>query len=103
MKEFIIIYKILNKLRKSMDFDEFDLGCLSADYLKISENKWLAILEMLCKSGYIDGLDIKRSADGEVYMSDCGIRITLKGLEYLEENPLMKKAAEASKGIVDAT
>ena len=56
---------------------------------------------MLLKEGYITG--------GETWNAmDCGYprvalsrpELTLKGLEYLEENSLMKKAADLAKGIV---
>ena len=57
---------------------------------------------MLLKEGYISG--------GETWNAmDCGYprvaltrpELTLKGLEYLEENSLMRKAADLAKGIVD--
>lgn len=56
---------------------------------------------MQLKEGYITG--------GETWNAmDCGYsrvalsrpELTLKGLEYLEENSLMKKAADLAKGIV---
>ncbi len=34
-------------------------------------------------------------------MSIVAPRITLKGLEYLQENPLMEKAADLAKGIAE--
>ena len=40
-------------------------------------------------------------SDGEVCLSVSGIRITMKGLEYLQENSLMKKAANLAKGIAE--
>ena len=58
-------------------------------------------MAMLLKEGYITG--------GETWnVMDCGYprvalsrpELTLKGLEYLEENSLMKKAADLAKGIV---
>ena len=58
-------------------------------------------MTMLLNEGYISG--------GETWNAmDCGYprvaltrpELTLKGLEYLEENSLMRKAADLAKGIV---
>ena len=57
---------------------------------------------MLLNEGYISG--------GETWNAmDCGYpkvaltrpELTLKGLEYLEENSLMRKAADLAKGKVE--
>ena len=56
---------------------------------------------MLVKEGYVTGIGVKRSADGEICLSVWGVRITMKGLEYLQENPLMQKAAKLTKGIAE--
>lgn len=86
MDDFRIIYKILRILQNSMDLEEFDRS---------------RIMAMLLKEGYITG--------GETWNAmDCGYprvalsrpELTLKGLEYMEENSLMKKAADLAKGIV---
>ena len=58
-------------------------------------------MEMLTAEGYIDGVSLKRTLDGDVAVSVSNPRITLKGLEYLPENSLMKKAADLAKGIAD--
>ena len=101
MDNFAIIYKILKKLEKAMDLDEFSLDDISAEVLKISENRWSAIIEMLYSSGYIDGISVQRAADGDILICESNLRITLKGLEYLNENSFMKKAANIAKGIVE--
>lgn len=101
MDNFSVIYKILRYLEKAMDFDEPDLDCISAERLKITGNRRDAILEMLVREGYVDGVTIKRSVDGESVMSLGHVRITLKGLEYLKENSIMKKLSDAAKGIAD--
>lgn len=57
---------------------------------------------MLVKNGYVENVtDITDlSCDYPVY-DIRDIEITLKGLEYLTENTLMKKAAKMAKGIKD--
>ncbi|MCC8015515.1 MAG: YjcQ family protein [Eubacterium sp.] len=99
MDNFNIIYKILKELEKAMDYDEFYMDRISAERLKISENRLYKILEMLTKEGYVDGISLKYGVQGECIISVNNPRITLKGLEYLNENNLMKKAANFAKGI----
>lgn len=100
MDDFRLIYKILHILQKSMDCEEIDRESISSDALGISLPKWSRIMAMLLEEGYIKG--------GESWNAmGCGYprvaltrpEITLKGLEYLEENGMMKRAAELMKGI----
>ncbi|MFR4538170.1 MAG: YjcQ family protein [Anaerotignaceae bacterium] len=101
MDNFNIIYKILKQLEKAMDYDEFDMYFVSAEHLKISENRWVRIWEMLAKEGYVDGVNIKYGAQGDIVISISTPRITLKGIEYLHENSFMKKAGNLAKGIIE--
>ncbi len=101
MDNFNVIYKILKRLEKAMDYEEFDMEQISAESLGINENKWCKIMEMLAQNSYIQGVSVKYSIDGNVLISTSNPRITLKGLEYLNENSFMKKAANAAKGIKD--
>lgn len=102
-EDFRTIYKILLILQKSMDYEHVDIRRLSADNLGITESKRKALLGMLLKNGYVEGFQVIQ------YIGDPtpniegleGIRITLKGLEYLEENSLMQKAARLAKGIAE--
>lgn len=100
-ENFKIIYKILKYLKAAMDYDEADIEAISPQALGVSENRWTHLLEMLVKDGYIRGIDIKYGAQGDVMLSISNVRITIKGLEYLEENSLMKRAANIAKGIKD--
>lgn len=102
MKEFQIIYRILKIFQKSMDLEEFDKENVSPKRLGLSEPKWCRIMAMLIREGYITGAETWNSAD-QNYPRVALTRpeITLKGLEYLEENSLMKKAANMAKGIID--
>lgn len=101
MEDFRIIYKILRILQKAMDLEEFDSEELSAKALGLTVPKWSRLMTMLLEEGYISG--------GETWNTmDCGYpkvaltrpELTMKGLEYLEENGLMKKAAGLAKGII---
>ena len=101
MEDFRIIYKILRILQKAMNLEEFDSEELSAEALGLTVPKWSRLMAMLLKEGYISG--------GQTWNTmDCGYpkvaltrpELTMKGLEYLEENGLMKKAAGLAKGII---
>ena len=101
MDNFRIIYRVLRYLEKAMDYDEPDFSCISAEALKLSDQRWVAIMRMLAVEGYVEGLSVKQSIDGETVVSVSIPRITLKGLEYLQENSLMQKAAKLAKGVAD--
>ncbi|MBQ6384722.1 MAG: dihydrolipoyl dehydrogenase [Lachnospiraceae bacterium] len=102
MKDFQIIYKILQILQRSMDLEEFDKGILSSERLGLSEPKWCRIMAIMINEGYISGAQTWNSMDQD-YPRVVLTRpeITLKGLEYLESNSIMKKIANAAKGIID--
>jgi len=102
LDNFKIIYKILKILECAMDEDNFDKSEVSFEELKISEARWIKLMEMLASEGYIQGVSIINSL-GRTHLGIkiADIRITLKGLEYLEENSLMKKAAHLIKGVTE--
>lgn len=101
MDNFKAVYKILSTLEKAMDLSEFDLSQISAEKLGVSKERWAKYLEMMVDVGYIKGIRVYRDITDEINIEDDGIRITLKGLEYLQENSIMKKLYKSAKGIVD--
>ena len=72
-----LIYRILKILEKSMDYSEFDVDRLSPEALGTSLNRRNAILEMLLKKGYIDGIAIKKYVDKESILGLGNIKITI--------------------------
>lgn len=102
-ENFRTIYKILSILQKSMDYEVLDIRRLSADNLGITESKRKVLLGMLLKNGYVEGFQVIQYIGDQAPNIEGleGIRITLKGLEYLEENSLMQKAARLAKGIAE--
>ena len=99
MDNFKVIYRILKLFAESMDYEEFDRSKLNAEYFGVSEARFNLILRMLKDAGYIEGISYVVGLPGVKIMKYP--RITLKGLEYLEENSTMKKAASLLKGIKD--
>ena len=103
MDNFTIIYKILSALDKAMDYPDFDISQIDANVLKVSEERWARYMEMLADTGFIKGIRIYKNICDETQIEDEGIRITLKGLEYLTENSMMKRVYKAVKGIKEIT
>lgn len=102
MQDFRIIYNILRILQRSMDLEEFDKDSLSPERLGLSVPKWSRIMAMLIKERYISGAETWDAADcGYPRVALTRPEITLKGLEYLETNSLMNKAASLAKGVID--
>lgn len=101
MDNFSIIYKILKALEKAMDYDEFDTKTISHERFGIPYQRWEKILIMMVRSGYIEGVIFDQTlGDYSPHIVEpIQPVITLKGLEYLSENTLMKKAANIAKGI----
>ncbi len=93
--DFKIVYKILKTLQKSMDLNFYDSSKLTPSALGISEGRRDSILIMLQDAGYIKGVSIEQyiADDKPTVDTSSQIELTLKGLEYLAENSLMKKAA----------
>lgn len=103
MNDFTVIYRILNAFQKAMDEDSFNSDMISAERLKISENRRRKLLIQLIKNGYIENVEIKKYVDEDTpdIIFSPASTITLKGLEYLEDNSMMKKAKEVMKDIKD--
>lgn len=101
MDNFTVIYKILKLLEQAMDYEEFDVNKISHTRFGISRQRWEKILIMLAKEGYIEGVVYDQCLDEYSPHIEEPITpvITLKGLEYLNDNSLMKKAANVMKGI----
>lgn len=80
MHNFIAIYRILSYLEQALDYDEPDnMSQISSSALGLSANRWLALLRLLEDAGYIEVFGHRT-------------RITLRGLEYLQQNSLMQRA-----------
>lgn len=103
MNNFNVIYKILQHLERMLDYEKPDMSTITPTALNISETRYNALIAMLVKNGYIEGLGLQKYIDEEVYriISIDDMRITLKGLEYLYENRSMRKIAQGLTGVID--
>lgn len=103
MDNFKAVYNILSALEKAMDLPEFDLETISHEVLGISYQRWARYLEMMADVGYIKGIRINQNINGEMQIHNIDVKITLKGLEYLQENSIMQKIFKTMKGIKEIT
>lgn len=101
MDNFKIIYRILKYLEASLDSSVIDIGPVSAEQLRISYERWEALLMLLQEDGYIKGLRYTQTMSDRraELLQPVQPMITLKGLEYIAENGMMQKAARMVKGI----
>lgn len=102
MDNFKAIYKILTALDKAMDLPEFDIKQIDHNVLGVSKERWSRYIEMMADVGYIKGVKVYTIISGDTVVEDNGIRITLKGLEYLSENSVMQKIFRGMKGIKES-
>ena len=102
MEEFTQIYHILQILKKAMDVEEFEKELISSEAIKVNYTKWCRLMAMLANNGYVSGVSVWNSLDCQYPKIEL-VRpeITLKGLEYLEENSMMKKVSKVAKGVID--
>lgn len=98
---FKVIYKILSQLERDMDKTAVDIDAISFEVLCITENRWLNIIEMLCRDGYIIGVTINKEVSGVKNYNCDNMAITIKGLEFLKNNSFMQKAYKAARGLTD--
>lgn len=103
MDNFKAVYKILSALEKAMDFPEFDVATIGYEKLGVSKERWARYIEMMADVGYIKGVRVYADITGETNVDCDDIRITLKGLEYLQENSIMRKIYNVTKGIKEVT
>lgn len=95
---FKFVYKILSRLEEDMDAPQVSIEKIDHEAFCISETRWLRYIEMMCDCGYIKGVDMVRDVRGGINYDCSNMRITLKGLEYLQENGVMQKMGTRLNG-----
>lgn len=99
MGDFTIIYKILAILDKHKGEEDFDYAAISAAAMKTEYANWEQIMIEMQENGLIRGLVYSRSLSEKfphIREPICPV-ITLRGMEYIEENSMMSKAKELLK------
>ena len=102
-KDFTAIYKILKFLDRNAGNEDCNMQMISAEELKMGEARWEQLMIALQEDGYIKGLVYSQGMDDKFphIAEPIRPRITLKGMEFLEENSRMKKAADFVHGFID--
>ena len=89
MDSFKAIYKVLQALERSMDLPAFDISELALDAMGVSTERQYRYLEMLQDAGLIKNAELYTNREGGLCLKHPRkIRITLRGLEYLQENAM---------------
>ena len=86
-----IIYAILKTIDDGMDTGKVDEEAISAEGLGISEPRRINILLALESKGLIEGLMKVNTLNCKDIRCQKA-RLTADGMQYLEENSMMKKA-----------
>lgn len=100
----VIAYKILRYLYKQIKSGkavEVERIMPENSEFVINESYWEFILTELAGERYISGISIKQTDGNNRKWIDNldGIRITMKGIEYLCSDGLMKKVMEQETGV----
>ena len=97
---FVIVYRILDYLYQCFKSGEFpDVGLFGPDALGINHSYWCNILESLDRDGYICGIVVVPHMGAPSGIKLVDLKITSKGIEYLQENSMLSKARNFLKGV----
>ena len=95
---FVIVYRILTYLYECFKQGETpDISLFGPDALGINNGYWGNIMESLSSEGYIKGISVLPRMGGGFGIKLLELRITQKGIEFLQENSIMAKARNALK------
>ena len=106
MELLTLLYKILKIAAFCADKEEIPAASelYTPDILKAKQEQIETLIYQAYKEGYIDGVSVLQ-IDGltkpKVLMSNSYIMLTIKGMEYIADNSVMKKIAKTIKGIKD--
>ena len=99
---FRLIYTILKELYEhKKEGTQTPLEDIGPERLCIPVPYWVSIICDLIDEAYISGAKYRKTKTGKVLTGLDDIEITLKGVEYLQENSMMKKVCAALNGIKD--
>lgn len=99
---FKIVYVILTELYGcKKQASKVDLQAISPQRFQVPEGYILDILLDLLEEGYVKGFKVIGTKTGRCILSLEDIAITMKGIEYLQDNSKMKQVYNVLKGIKD--
>lgn len=97
---FSVAYKVLSYLKYCYETGKnIDIDILQAGIFYVSNKQFNNTLQKLNDDGYLKGLEFIPSESGLLVTGLNNIKITSSGLQYLEENSMMKKAHKVFKDV----
>lgn len=95
---FVIAYRILSYLYECFKAAEKpDVDVFGPDALRINNGYWVNVMESLSNEGYISGAFFSGLLGGAKSAKLIDLKITQKGIAFLQENSLMAKAKDVLK------
>lgn len=88
---FVILCHLYDCLKEGK---KADIEHIDHVYMNIRKSYWDFILNELYENGYIDGVIQYSHKTGKGILLTDDLRITMKGIEYLNSNQLIQKAKE---------
>lgn len=99
---FVLVYRILKYLYACFKEGETpNKEMFGPDALGISNAYWVNLMESLSEEGYIRGMAFPVAIGGIKSAKPVDLRITEKGIAFLEDNGKMKQAAKFLKTAKD--
>ena len=99
---FVIVYRILTYLYACfMSGDQPLLEMFGPDALGINSGYWLNVMESISDEGYVKGIVPVQRLGAAAGIKLVNLKITQKGIEYLQGNSKMQKAADFLKSVKD--
>lgn len=97
---FVVMYKILAYLydcmKKGME-PRPSMLAHDGEMLNIDQRYWARILKELADHGYVSGVIVRGTWEGELLVRFNHPTVTMEGVEFLQENSTMRKALEFLK------
>lgn len=101
---FKIVYAILMELYEAKKSGKkVALDAIHPERFGIAFSYWTDIMEELLEAGYIGGFSISSTKTGRYFSSNWSddIKITMAGIQYLQENSKMKQMYNMAKEVRD--
>lgn len=101
---FKIVYAILVELYDAKkNGTKVALDAIHPERFGIPVSYWMDIMEELLEAGYIGGFSISSTKTGRYFSSNWSddIKITMAGIQYLQENSKMKQMYNMAKEVRD--
>lgn len=99
---FVLAYRVLRYLYECFKAGErADAELFGPGALGINSGYWVNLMQSLCGEGYITGIAFPSAVGGVSGAKVYNAKITQKGIEFLQDNSKIKKAAEFLRTVKD--